>query len=103
MLIGDSRRNSSERKVKVAGLVQGQGQGLALLQGGQGQLDRFLLRISVGYPSREQELQVIEDHRSGNPLQEVSSVVDGQQLLTICRSSDTVEINQSLLIQEFLS
>ena len=66
----------------------------------ESQLDRFLLRISVGYPSREQELQVIEDHRSGNPLQEVSSVVDGQQLLALQAAVRDVQV--SAVLREYL-
>src|SRR5246127_1606254 len=33
----------------------------------ESQLDRFLLRIAVGYPDREEELQVLTTHRLGEP------------------------------------
>ncbi len=34
----------------------------------ESQLDRFLLRIPMGYPSREVELQVLTSHREGEPV-----------------------------------
>ena len=66
----------------------------------ESQLDRFLLRISVGYPSREQELQVIEDHRLGSPLQEVQSVLDCEQLLAVQKSVREVQV--SAVLREYL-
>jgi len=66
----------------------------------ESQLDRFLLRISVGYPSREQELQVIEDHRLGSPLQEVQPVLDCEQLLAMQKSVREVQV--STVLREYL-
>ena len=34
----------------------------------EAQLDRFFLRTSLGYPSAEEELQVIDDQRIEHPL-----------------------------------
>ncbi len=34
----------------------------------ESQLDRFLLRIPLGYPQREVELQVLSTHRDGEPV-----------------------------------
>src|SRR5262245_25015774 len=34
----------------------------------ESQLDRFLLRISVGYPDRDDERQVLRSHRQGQPV-----------------------------------
>ena len=66
----------------------------------ESQLDRFLLRISVGYPSREQELQVIEDHRLSNPLQNVHPVLDCAQLLTMQRCVREVQV--STVLRDYL-
>ena len=34
----------------------------------ESQLDRFLLRIPMGYPSREVEMQMLASHREGEPV-----------------------------------
>jgi len=66
----------------------------------ESQLDRFLLRISVGYPGREQELQVIEDHRKSNPLDRVQPVIECDQLLTMQQMVREVQV--SSVIRHYL-
>jgi MoxR-like ATPase len=41
----------------------------------ESQLDRFLLRASIGYPDRENEREVLSTHRQGEPVDELKSVV----------------------------
>jgi len=41
----------------------------------ESQLDRFLLRIDVGYPDREDEKRVLEQHNKRDPLDGVEPVV----------------------------
>ncbi len=41
----------------------------------ESQLDRFLLRTSIGYPDRTIEQQVMLTHRSGEPVDELKPVV----------------------------
>lgn len=42
----------------------------------ESQLDRFLLRVSMGYPDREFEQQILESHRQGEPVDQLQPVVD---------------------------
>lgn len=46
----------------------------------ESQLDRFLLRIPVGYPQREVEMQVLTSHRDGEPVDSLAPVLDCQQV-----------------------
>ncbi len=41
----------------------------------ESQLDRFIMRIDVGYPSREFERKVLRSHRTGEPVDQLKSVV----------------------------
>jgi MoxR-like ATPase len=41
----------------------------------ESQLDRFLMRIDLGYPAREAERNVLRTHRIGEPVDGLSSVV----------------------------
>ncbi len=50
----------------------------------EAQLDRFLLKIRVGYPSEEQELEIIR-RTTGNGGGSVSPVLDAEDLLAIQR------------------
>ncbi len=49
----------------------------------EAQLDRFLFKISVDYPSKEEEVTILSGHqerKATQPLDEVSPVLDGEQL-----------------------
>jgi MoxR-like ATPase len=46
----------------------------------EAQLDRFLLRTSLGYPELDEELRIIDDQRDGHPLRHVAPVVSVAEL-----------------------
>jgi MoxR-like ATPase len=63
----------------------------------EAQLDRFLLRISVGYPEREDEATVLE--RRGERKQEqmtLEPAVDGPTLLAMQRAIEDVHVSESI-------
>src|SRR6056297_2623234 len=41
----------------------------------ESQLDRFLMRTSIGYPTREVEKEVLQTHRAGEPVDSLEPVV----------------------------
>jgi MoxR-like ATPase len=47
----------------------------------EAQLDRFLVRFSLGYPSPEDELKMLEILEHGNPLDRLEAVVSAEELL----------------------
>jgi len=66
----------------------------------ESQLDRFLLRISVGYPDPTQELQVLQNHRDGEPVDRLEPALDGKQ---VCRLQEEVrEVRVDPSISEYL-
>lgn len=62
----------------------------------ESQLDRFLLRISVGYPDREDELQVLAIHRRGEPVEELTPVVDCSQVLALQQAVRQVAVDDTI-------
>lgn len=40
----------------------------------ESQLDRFMLRIHIGYPPRDAEQRLLTDHRGGEPVEQLASV-----------------------------
>ncbi len=48
----------------------------------EAQLDRFLLKFSLGYPTLEEELSMLDRMQHAHPLDSISSVVSGKDLLT---------------------
>jgi len=46
----------------------------------EAQLDRFLIRLSLGYPSHEEAVQLLARFINGKPLEQISSVVTREEL-----------------------
>ena len=62
----------------------------------ENQLDRFMLRIEVGYPSREIEGDVLKQHRSGEPVDRLTAVLTGEQLQSLQQTARAVRVDDSL-------
>lgn len=46
----------------------------------ESQLDRFLLRLSMGYPGRADERRVLSSHRDGEPVHNLEPVIECEQV-----------------------
>ena len=71
----------------------------------EAQLDRFLISLSIGYPTREQENRIISERASADPLESLAPVLDlddVKNLKTQCRDThiDTAVRNYILNIAE---
>jgi len=63
----------------------------------EAQLDRFLIRLGIGYPSREHELEML-DRRLDRGVDELElhAVVDGPTLVAMQRSLESVHVADSI-------
>lgn len=62
----------------------------------EAQLDRFLLRISIGYPDRQHEMEVLTSHRLGEPVDRLEAVLSGDQILGLQQAVRQVEVDTSI-------
>jgi MoxR-like ATPase len=63
----------------------------------EAQLDRFLLRMSVGYPDRDDELAVLEQRRERRTDDvELRPVVDGEALVAMQQALEDVHVSPSV-------
>ena len=62
----------------------------------EAQMDRFLLRISLGYPTAETELQILRSHRDGRPLDSVTAVTTPEEILKTRAQVRKIHIDESL-------
>jgi MoxR-like ATPase len=46
----------------------------------EAQIDRFLMRVALGYPDREEERQILHRFRAVNPLNRAEPVVTGEEI-----------------------
>ncbi|SHH78805.1 AAA family ATPase [Sporanaerobacter acetigenes] len=63
----------------------------------EAQLDRFFMRISMGYPTREEEKQVIYKNTSSNIVDSLSKVVQEEELEYILENYSKVTITEDVL------
>jgi MoxR-like ATPase len=62
----------------------------------EAQLDRFLMRLSVGYPTADDERQIIKSQRQSHPIDSLGPVVDGDNLLDLSRQVGEIHVEASL-------
>jgi MoxR-like ATPase len=58
----------------------------------EAQLDRFLLRLSIGYPEHSDEKEIVRRFRTGSPLDELPSVVAQSELNAMQRLTREVHV-----------
>jgi MoxR-like ATPase len=66
----------------------------------EAQLDRFLMRLSVGYPSRADERQILTNLWREHPITKIGKVVDGQDLSALQKR--VWEVNVDGTLQDYI-
>jgi MoxR-like ATPase len=62
----------------------------------EAQLDRFLLRVAIGYPGAEEEREVLRRFRSADPLEELKPVVAGDEVSALSKACRRVFISPAI-------
>jgi len=62
----------------------------------ESQLDRFLMRLRIGYPSPEEERKVLDRAPSLHPAEELAPVLTAQDVLDLQAEVDKVFVDESL-------
>lgn len=63
----------------------------------EAQLDRFMVRLTLGYVSEEQELQILASQQTGHPLDQLQSVTDAEGIVMIQDAVQQVKIEDSVM------
>lgn len=63
----------------------------------ESQLDRFLMRIRMGYPSAENEKRILRNQMLGHPLDEVRPVMSAEDVLELQEEVRHVKVDDSLV------
>jgi len=63
----------------------------------ESQLDRFLMRIRMGYPSRASEKEIIRNHSSAGQPGQIAPVMDASEVIAMQESVSQVRVDDSLL------
>jgi MoxR-like ATPase len=62
----------------------------------ESQLDRFLMRLRVGYPDRPAEKQILTGHRAGEPVDSLKAVMTAAEMTSLQLAVRQVRVDDSL-------
>src|SRR6476620_3125627 len=62
----------------------------------EAQKDRFMARVSMGYPVARAELQMLETHSAANPLDDLEPVTDAAEIAKLIEIVRTVHVSQAV-------
>jgi len=60
------------------------------------QLDRFMVRLSLGYPSLQDEVEIMKTRHKSNPINTIKMIIDTKQLLELQEAVDLVYISDEI-------
>jgi MoxR-like ATPase len=63
----------------------------------ESQLDRFLMRLRIGYPAREEEKKVLDRPQSLHPANEIQPVLTAHDILHLQAQVEKVHMEESLM------
>jgi MoxR-like ATPase len=60
----------------------------------EAQMDRFLMRVSIGYPSGDEELAIMERFRAADPLAELAPVTEPGEIVRLQRARAAIRVSE---------
>ena len=66
----------------------------------EAQLDRFLIRVHLGYPSATDEVQILDDQQTAHPVESLTQVTDSSEILQLQRAVREIYVDP--LIKQYI-
>ncbi|WBW98794.1 AAA family ATPase [Oceanirhabdus sp. W0125-5] len=63
----------------------------------EAQLDRFIMKISMGYPAHKYEVQVLKDYKEANPIEDIGMVCSKEKLIEMQEMVKKVKVKDEIL------
>ncbi len=63
----------------------------------ESQVDRFMLRLRIGYPAPDVEKEILRDRAHGDPLETLRPVMTGEEVVELQRAVQTVSVDDALV------
>lgn len=63
----------------------------------ESQLDRFMLRLRIGYPGVEDEREILRDRERANPLNDLRAVMSSEDILELQQQVAEVSVDDALV------
>jgi MoxR-like ATPase len=63
----------------------------------ESQVDRFMLRLRIGYPAFDVEKEILRERERGDPLEMVRPVMSGEDVVELQQAVNTVSVDEALV------
>ena len=63
----------------------------------ESQVDRFMLRLRIGYPAIDVEKEILRDREHGDPLESLRPVMTGEEVVELQQAVQTVSVDDALV------
>jgi MoxR-like ATPase len=63
----------------------------------ESQLDRFMMRIRIGYPGVDDERQILRNHLKRDPVDEVTPIMSGDDILDLQEEVKRIRVDDALV------
>ncbi|HOQ13829.1 MAG TPA: MoxR family ATPase [Bacillota bacterium] len=62
----------------------------------EAQLDRFMIKIAMGYPTLNEEIEIIDNRRESNPLDDVKTVADVATIRSMRKHISSIKVDPKI-------
>ncbi|NEU03784.1 MULTISPECIES: MoxR family ATPase [Clostridium] len=62
----------------------------------EAQLDRFMMKVKIGYPMEDDEINILQTYRTSNPLENIEKVVSKEEILRLQEEVKNIKIKKEL-------
>ena len=62
----------------------------------EAQMDRFMIRLAIGYPTHKQEIEMLERYKNNSPLETLKPVADSEDIIKLQQIAEEIHIDAKL-------
>ncbi len=62
----------------------------------ESQMDRFMFQLKMGYPTLQEEIQILRSKQAGNPLDQIHPILDAERLLHLRTAVQNVYVSDQI-------
>lgn len=63
----------------------------------QAQLDRFMIRLEMGYPDFKSQVDILRDRQTSNPMEQAGRIIGGQEIVAMQAEIRQIHVEDSIL------
>ena len=63
----------------------------------QAQLDRFMIRLQMGYPDFKSQVDILRDRQKANPLEKIQRIINGEDIIAMQQEVKDIYVEETIL------